>query len=110
MENVEDLCDNLCLLKNGRSLFTGAIVDLKRKHGKKRLAIRTERSADSLLQLQGVTSCVRQGDELICKVEDETVAKQVYELVAQDGFVEKFSLDYLSLDEIFRIEVGGQHE
>jgi ABC-2 type transport system ATP-binding protein len=110
MENVEELCDNLCLMKNGRALFTGAIIDLKKKHGKKRLAIRTELTPETLLKLDGVESCVRNGDELVCSVSNEEVAKTVYDLVSNDGFVEKFSLDYLSLDEIFRLEVGGYHE
>lgn len=110
MENVEDLCDNLCLMKNGQSLFTGAIIDLKKKHGKQRLAIRTELSPESLLQIDGVTSCVRSGDELVCSIVNEASAKAVYDFVAKDRFVEKFSLDYLSLDEIFRLEVGGSDE
>ena len=110
MENVEELCDNLCLLKNGRSLFTGPIIELKKKHGKQRLAIRTELDPAVLLQIDGVESCQRNGDEVVCSIREEQVAKTVYNVVAQNGFVEKFSLDYLSLDEIFRREVGGIHE
>ena len=110
MENVEDLCDNICLLKNGSPLFTGPIIDLKKKHGKQRLTIRTAMAQQQLLEIDGVTSCERQYDELICMLEDEQVAKTIFELVSENGFIEKFSLDYLTLDEIFRIEVGGRDE
>ena len=41
---------------------------------------------------------------------DESYAKPIFEVVSNGHYIEKFSLDYLSLDEIFKDKVGGEHE
>ena len=46
MDNVEELCDHLCLLKRGVSLFSGSLLDLKKQYGKTKLTIRTEISKE----------------------------------------------------------------
>ena len=54
MDNVEELCDHLCLLKRGVSLFTGSLLDLKKQYGKTKLTIRTEIPKEVLERLEGV--------------------------------------------------------
>ncbi len=51
MDNVEELCDHLCLLKRGVSLFSGSLLDLKKQYGKIKLAVRTDWSTTQLLAL-----------------------------------------------------------
>ena len=54
MDNVEELCDHLCLLKRGVSLFTGSLLDLKKQYGKTKLTIRTEYTKRSIRKFEGV--------------------------------------------------------
>lgn len=110
MENVEELCDNITLLKRGRALFSGPLIDLKRQYGKQRLTIRTELPTEQLAALKGVKSAVRSGDEVVCQLADETYAESIFHYVSEGQFIEKFSLDYLSLDEIFKLKVGESNE
>ena len=110
MENVEELCDNITLLKRGRALFSGPLLELKREFGKQRLTIRTEWEPEQLLALPGVTSAVRNGDEVICQLVDESFAEVVFQSVSNGRFIEKFSLDYLSLEDIFKLKVGEADE
>lgn len=109
MENVEELCDHLCLLKRGISLFSGSLLDLKKQYGKTKLTIRTELSQLELAKLPGVKDVKYDKDQYILTLEDEAFAKQVFEVVSNGDYIEKFSLDYLSLDEIFKDQVGGNN-
>ncbi|MGM9950404.1 MAG: ABC transporter ATP-binding protein [Lysinibacillus sp.] len=106
MENVEELCDHLCLLKRGVSLFSGSLLDLKKQYGKTKLTIRTDMPLEGM-ELPGVKDIRKIKDEYLLTLEDESFAKGIFDIVSNGTYIEKFSLDYLSLDEIFKDQVGG---
>lgn len=108
MENVEELCDHLCLLKRGVSLFSGSLLDLKKQYGKTKLTIRTDMLLEEV-DLPGVKDIKKIKDEYLLTLEDESFAKGIFDIVSNGSYIEKFSLDYLSLDEIFKDQVGGVH-
>lgn len=109
MDNVEELCDHLCLLKRGISLFSGSLLDLKKQYGKTKLTIRTQMAKEVLASLRGVLSVKEERDQYVLTLENEDFAKDIFEVVSAGTYIEKFSLDYLSLDEIFKDKVGGNH-
>lgn len=110
MDNVEELCDHLCLLKRGVSLFSGSLLDLKKQYGKTKLTIRTDVSLEELRKMVGVKEVTVERDEFVLTLADESFAKPIFEVVSNGSYIEKFSLDYLSLDEIFKDKVGDQNE
>lgn len=107
MDNVEELCDHLCLLKHGVSLFSGSLLDLKKQYGKTKLTIRTELPVEEFSRLSGIKEIKRERDEVVITLVDESYAKPIFDFVSNGNYIEKFSLDYLSLDEIFKDKVGG---
>ncbi|TQR16390.1 ABC transporter ATP-binding protein [Psychrobacillus soli] len=107
MDNVEELCDHLCLLKRGVSLFSGNLLDLKKQYGKTKLTIRTDIPQDVLGKLNGVKDIQVGKDQYILTLEDESFAQSIFDFVSDGKYIEKFSLDYLTLDEIFKDKVGG---
>ncbi len=108
MDNVEELCDYLCILKRGVSLFTGSLQDLKEQFGKIKLSIRTEMDPNSLSALPGVKSVKQTRDGYTLLLEDESYGRELFEILGEGEYMEKFSMDYLSLDEIFKDLVGGE--
>lgn len=110
MDNVEELCDHLCLLKRGVSLFSGSLLDLKKQYGKTKLTLRTNIPLSDIEKLAGVKGVKIDRDEYILTLADESVAQSIFEFVSNGQYIEKFSLDYLSLDEIFKDKVGGTVE
>lgn len=108
MDNVEELCDHLCLLKRGVSLFSGSLLDLKKQYGKTKLAVRTDWSTTQLLALDGVKDVRVEKEQTVLTLVDESFAQSIFEQLSNGKYIEKFSLDYLSLDEIFKDKVGGQ--
>ena len=109
MENVEELCDHLCLLKRGKPLFAGSLLDLKKQYGKTKLTVRTHFTQEQLAALPGVVQVKADKDQFILTLEHEESAKSIFETLSNGAYIEKFSLDYLSLDEIFKDKVGEQH-
>ena len=108
MDNVEELCDHLCLLKRGVSLFTGSLLDLKKQYGKTKLTVRTDKSYEELVQLPGVHHVKLDRDnQAILTLQDESFSPQLFEYFSNGAYIEKFSLDYLSLHEIFKEKVGA---
>ena len=109
MDNVEELCDHLCLLKRGVSLFTGSLLDLKKQYGKTKLTIRTEIPKEVLERLEGVKEIHVGKDQYTLTLINESYAQSIFDFVSNGKYIEKFSLDYLSLEEIFKDKVGGTH-
>jgi ABC-2 type transport system ATP-binding protein len=109
MDNVEELCDHLCLLKRGVSLFTGSLLDLKKQYGKTKLTIRTEIPKEVLERLEGVKEIHVGKDQYTLTLINKSYAQSIFDFVSNGKYIEKFSLDYLSLDEIFKDKVGGTH-
>ncbi len=107
MDNVEELCDHLCLLKRGVSLFTGSLLDLKKQYGKTKLSVRTNWSTTQLLTLEGVKDVRVEKEQTVLTLEDEHFAQSIFDQLSNGKYIEKFSLDYLTLDEIFKDKVGG---
>lgn len=107
MDNVEELCDHLCLLKRGVSLFSGSLLDLKKQYGKTKLTIRTDIPKETLENLEGVKEIHSGKEQYILTLTDESYAQSIFDFVSNGKYIEKFSLDYLSLDEIFKDKVGG---
>ena len=108
MDNVEELCDHLCLLKRGESLFSGSLLDLKKQYGKTKLTVRTDKSYEVLSEYPGVVNVKMERDgQAVLTLSDESYAPQIFELLSNGAYIEKFSLDYLSLHEIFKEKVGA---
>lgn len=110
MENVEELCDQLCLLKSGVALFFGNLLDLKKQYGKTKLTIRTDFPKEELCKMAGVKEVKQEHGEYVLTLMDEAFAEGVFDVVSNGRYIEKFSLDYLSLEEIFKDKVGGANE
>ncbi|MEK4628364.1 MAG: ABC transporter ATP-binding protein [Solibacillus sp.] len=108
MDNVEELCDHLCLLKRGESLFSGSLLDLKKQYGKTKLTVRTDQSFEELSQYPGVNHVkIERDGQVVLTLEDESYAPALFEIFSNGAYIEKFSLDYLTLHEIFKEKVGA---
>ncbi len=108
MDNVEELCDHLCLLKRGESLFSGSLLDLKKQYGKTKLTVHTDKSYEVLSEYPGVVNVKMERDnQAVLMLSDESFAPQIFDLLSNGAYIEKFSLDYLSLHEIFKEKVGA---
>ncbi|WP_026674081.1 ABC transporter ATP-binding protein [Alkalihalobacterium bogoriense] len=109
MRNVEELCEDLIMLKQGNSILQGNLTDIKRSYGVKQLSIRADYPLDFLLNIQGVAAINTIKDTSYVQVENESVAKIIFENITAKGFVRKFEIEEPSLHDIFIDKVGGNN-
>src|SRR5699024_2918808 len=62
MNNVEELCDELVMLKDGRMVLNGKVQEIREQFGRTRLTLETPISKEELVEMPGVMD-VRQTEE-----------------------------------------------
>ncbi|WP_368823877.1 ABC transporter ATP-binding protein [Lactiplantibacillus pentosus] len=112
MSNVEAICDSLVMLRNGETVLKGTIDDVRAQFGQTRLFLTTDWSADQLAALPGVTGVSKQGARRYrLELASADVGPSLFDQVTGGHYIEEFSQQPPTLDEIFRTEAGGgQHE
>ncbi len=95
MEQVEQLCDDICLISDGRIILEGPLRDVKRRFGKNSLIIEFEgdaRFADQLASRDAVKILSRSHNRVELKLADGLDSMEVL----------KFAMEHL--DEVYRFE------
>lgn len=110
MTNVEDLCDDLLMLINGQRRLYGKVQDIRESYGRTRVLVETEDTLEELLQLEGVVSGHEQVDGMKRLIlSSPEVGEAIFNYVTRTGYVQTFSQQAPSLEEIFKLKVGENH-
>ncbi|AOM82935.1 ABC transporter ATP-binding protein [Salisediminibacterium beveridgei] len=107
MHNVEELCDDVVMLKHGRALLQGDLKDIKRNYGLKSITIEADYSLDFLADMAGIEQITPSKLETTVVVSGEEAAKQIFKEITFRGYVRKFTVNDPSLHEIFIDQMGG---
>lgn len=110
MDHVEELCENLCILKEGNAVVKGNLSEIKRSFGKKNLIIHAQESLDFLQHMEGVVKFkqVIGGCEL--QIMSEEASQIIFNELQGKGFIRKFELEEPTLNDIFIEKVGEHYE
>lgn len=110
MNHVEKFCEKVCIMKNGHTLLSGSIKDLKREFRESNVFIETEASLDKLLvHHHHVTQIEQRADGWNLVMSPELAPEQlVKELMEQNQLIKGFQITEPSLHEIFVNVVGGE--
>jgi ABC-2 type transport system ATP-binding protein len=104
MNNVEELCDKLIMLKNGEQVLNGRVRDIRLQFGRTRLTIEGSTVTNSdILELPGVLSVTEDqyGTKYVHTEQTEN-GKAIFDLVTQGEYIPTFSQQPPSLEEIFK--------
>ncbi|EAD2799873.1 ABC transporter ATP-binding protein [Listeria monocytogenes] len=111
MENVEELCDSLLMLKKGNVVLQGTTESVKSVFGRKRILIESRHTAEELAFLPGVLNVKTHRDGILqLEIAHESDAEKIFEYVTKDGFIQTFSLQAPTLEEIFKWKAGESNE
>ena len=111
MENVEEVCDSLVMLRNGRIVLDGTVGEVRDQFGKTRLFVTTDWTADRLSQLPHVISVIqREHNRYLLDLDDETAGKDIFDTLTNGQYIEEFSQQPPTLNEIFRLKAGDHNE
>lgn len=115
MEHVEELCDSLCLIKEGRIIVQGTVDSVKRATGRKIIHLAVNGSLDFLARF-GVQAQIAERFDEQKKAEmqmtefdlpAQTDPQEILKDAMAAGTVERFEVGDPSLNDVFISLVGG---
>ncbi len=111
MNNVEELCDNMVMLKNGRQVLYGTIHEIRESFGRTRLFLESPLSKAELETIEGVKQVKAVNDATYyLELENAEVGRQIFDLATRDGYIPTFSQQPPTLEEIFKQIAGENNE
>lgn len=111
MNNVEEICDNLIMLKNGKMVLDGTAREIREQYGRKKLFLETPVSIDELRMLPGVIKAETTKEGLkVLDLEHPEDGKAIFEKVTQNGYITTFSQQPPTIEEIFKMKAGEINE
>lgn len=103
MENVEYLCDRLIMLKNGKIVLNGSPNEIRNSYEKDLVKVRAE---ENLAEIFPQYDLKRDGNLWTIRLEKEEDGREIFDkLVEKLGYLEMFSQEPPSLNEIFARKV-----
>ncbi len=103
MENVEYLCDRLIMLKNGKIVLKGSPNEIRNSYEKDLVKVRAEENLSEIFPQYDVK---RDGNLWTIRLEKEEDGREIFDkLVEKLGYLEMFSQEPPSLNEIFARKV-----
>ncbi|KRL36523.1 ABC transporter ATP-binding protein [Liquorilactobacillus uvarum] len=107
MTNVEEVCDDLIMINNGKVVLNGNIQKVRNSFGLTRIFVRSEWTREQLAGLEHVkkVSQTRSGS---CRLEidDEKYGAGLFETITKGEYVQTFDQQPPTLNEIFKIKAG----
>lgn len=111
MNNVEELCDNMVMLKNGRQVLYGTIHEIRESFGRTRLFLESPLTRLELEQIPGVVHVEEVNSEnYYVTLADAEVGRQIFDLATKEGYIPTFSQQPPTLEEIFKQIAGEKDE
>ena len=107
MNLVEELCDRIFLIHNGRRVLYGKLAEIKEAHGEHAVRIRFAGDGSALASLPGVTNLHLEGDRATCTLERHIPPDAFLRSLPKTIEVRAISVDRPPLHEIFVRTVEG---
>ena len=106
MDQVEKLCDSICLINKGTAVLQGDLKTIKARYGKNNVQIEYEGNGDFLEKNPLVSTFNNYGNYVEVRLAPGADAQQLLHMVAERSRINKFELMEPSLEEIFINTVG----
>ena len=110
MEQVEQFCENLVVLVNGKSVLQGNLKKIKKDFAKKNIRIIGDVDILKLKEIDGVIDVLEEANEVIVKIKSEEYSKNVFDYIKKCKNIYKYEVEEPSLNEIFIEKVGAVYE
>lgn len=107
MGHVEQFCEDICILKRGRTMVSGSLADIKRSYGRCNVLLRSDEDLSAHLAASPLQPLTADAKEWQMKVRDEEEAGELLLRLTQAGVrLLKFEIKEPTLHEIFVEKVG----
>ena len=107
MTNVEELCDELVMIRDGSVILSGPVQEVRNSFGKTRLFVSNDFSKEELEVLPHVTKVTMTKQGLWKLVlDDETAGPVLFDQLTKGRYLATFDQQAPTIDEIFKLESG----
>ncbi|MBS1801001.1 MAG: ATP-binding cassette domain-containing protein [Acidobacteria bacterium] len=106
MDQVEKLCDAICLISRGKIVLSGGMREIKSRYPRNRVQITFEGDS-AFLRNPGIEEYKLYNSSAEIKLRDEAAAQQVLAQAIAGARVTRFEVMEPTLEEIFIEEVGA---
>lgn len=108
MDQVEKLCESICLINHGQVVLQGKLSEIKQQHGKNRIRLIYEGDAAFLKDRELVQKADDYGNYVEIIPANNVSPQQLLKAMIQQVIVKKFEITEPSLHEIFIQTVQGK--
>jgi ABC-2 type transport system ATP-binding protein len=106
MDQVEKLCDSICLVNHGRAVLAGRMRDIKATYERNRVVVEFEGS-EEFLKSEEIAEAKNFSGHAEIKLKEHGNAQKLLQQAAAVATIYRFELVEPSLEEIFIQTVGG---
>lgn len=110
MGNVEALSDHLIMLRSGAVVLNGTVDEIRDSFGRTKVYLESPLSTESLQAIAGVRQVRDDGRRKVITLDDPTAGQAIFTAATANGYIQEFSQQAPTLDEIFRIKAGAQND
>ena len=107
MDQVEKLCDSICLINNGEAVLSGNLREIKGRYERNHVIVEFEGSAD-FLKSEEIAAASNYSGRAEITLKPRGDAQKLLHLAASMAVIYRFELVEPSLEEIFIQTVGGK--
>jgi len=107
MDQVEKLCDSICLVNRGEAVLSGGMREIKSRYERNHVIVQYE-GADGFLQHPAIAEYKSYAGHAEIRLKPHADAQDLLRTAAASSTITKFELVEPSLEEIFIETVGGR--
>ncbi len=107
MDQVEKLCDEICLVNQGRAVLAGKMREIKSRYERNRIIVEFEGDA-SFLESGEVAEAHNYSGHAEIRLKSHGNAQKLLQEASAEAKIYRFELVEPSLEEIFIWTVGGK--
>ncbi len=107
MDQVERLCESICLMHGGRAVLTGRLREIKARFPRNRLLVDFTGSAE-FLSHPGIASFTHDNGRAEIELRAGADAQQILAAAMAGASLSRFAIEEPTLEEIFIQTVGGR--
>lgn len=101
MEQVEQLCDHICLIDTGKPVLSGLVREIKRAYGRDTIIMEWDGDDSFLNDFQNIKFINRSNNRAEFRITDGLKPMQILQKASLQNNIYKFELAEPSLNEIF---------
>ncbi|MBO0470020.1 ATP-binding cassette domain-containing protein [Enterococcus sp. DIV0242_7C1] len=106
MANVEEICENICMIKKGEVLLKGNLQEIKNGTDKRKVIVQADFEREALKREFEIASYKEKNNVVSFYAQDEFSAKKIQKFIFQSENIQQFRIEPVSLNDIFLERVG----